>query len=55
VAINGKVAQWIMSRLRGALRLYTSTSTVLFILNCIDEGIISEILKFTDDTKIFGK
>jgi len=44
--------KWIVVCLRGSI-----LGPLLFIIfiNGIDEGILSDILKFADDTKIFGK
>ena len=55
MVINGKASQWIevdSGVLQGSI-----LGPLLFIIfiNGIDEGIISDILKVADDTKLFGK
>ena len=55
VVINGKASQWI--EVDSGVPQGSILGPLLFIIfiNGIDEGIMSDILKFADDTKIFGK
>jgi len=55
VVINGKASQW--REVDSGLPQGSILGPLLFIIfiNGIDEGILSDILKFADDTKIFGK
>ena len=55
VVINGKASQWI--EVNSGVPQGSILGPLLFIIfiNGIDEGLMSDILKFADDTKIFGK
>jgi len=55
VVINGKASEWI--EVESGVPQGSILGPLLFIIfiNGIDEGILSDILKFADDTKIFGK
>ncbi len=55
VVINGKASEWI--EVDSGVPQGSILGPLLFIIfiNGIDEGILSDILKFADDTKIFGK
>ena len=55
VVINGKASEWI--EVESGVPQGSMLGPLLFIIfiNGIDEGILSDILKFADDTKIFGK
>jgi hypothetical protein len=55
VVINGKASHWI--EVESGVPQGSILGPLLFIIyiNGIDEGIASDILKFADDTKIFGE
>jgi ribonucleases P/MRP protein subunit RPP40 len=55
VVINGKALQWI--EVDSGVPQGSILGPLLFIIfiNGIDEGIMSDILKFADVTKMFGK
>ena len=55
MVINGKASQWI--EVDSGLPQGSILGPLLFIIffNVIDGGIVSDVLNFTDDTKLFGK
>jgi ribonucleases P/MRP protein subunit RPP40 len=55
VVINGRASQW--TEVDSGVPHGSILGPLLFIIfiNGIDEGIVSDILKFADDTKIFRK
>lgn len=55
VVINGKASKWIEVDSGVPQGSILGPSLFIIFINGIDEGILSDILKFADDTKLFGK